>query len=52
MEGTYSAPTARQCASQNLPRKLLCDLNNAVMDTNRGILQYLHPMACPEYLDV
>ena len=52
MEITSSSPTACQCASQNHPRQLLCDLANEVMDTNREILQYLHPMACPEYLDL
>ena len=34
MESTYSDPTARQYASQKLTRQLLCDLDNAVMDTN------------------
>ena len=49
MESTSSASTARQCASKNFPRKLLCDLANAVMDVNRELLQYQHLMDGPEY---
>ena len=49
MESTYSAPTARQCASHNFPRQLLCNLANAVMDANGELLQYRDLMARPEY---
>ena len=49
MESTSSAPTARKCDSQNLPRQLLCDLANALMDSNGELLQYLYLMARPEY---
>ena len=49
MESTSSAPTACQCASRKFPIQLVCDLANAVMDTNGELLQYLHLMARPEY---
>ena len=49
MEIKSSAPTARQRDSQKLPRQLLCDLANALMDSNGELLQYLHLMARPEY---
>ena len=49
MEITSSAPTARQCTSINLPRKLLCDLSNAVVDASEEILQYRHLMARTKY---
>ena len=48
-EITSSAPTACQCASQNPPRQLLCDLDNVVMDASRELFQYCHLMACPWY---
>ena len=47
MEITYSAPTARQCDSQKLPRQLLCDLANVFMDSNGELLQYIHLTARP-----
>ena len=47
MESTSSAPTVCQYASQNFPRKLFCDLVNAVMDANVEILQYRHLIARP-----
>ena len=47
MESTSSAPTDRQCDIQKFSRKLLCDLANAVMDTNGAILQYRHLMDRP-----
>ena len=46
MESKSSAPTARQCDSRKLPRQLLCDLANAVMDSNIELLQYIHLMDC------
>ena len=49
MESTFSSPTACQCDSQNFPRLFLCDLANAVMDSNGELLQYRHLMARPEY---
>ena len=49
MEMTSSAPTVCQCASRKFPIQLVCDLANAVMDTNGELLQYLHLMARPEY---
>ena len=39
MESTSSAPTARKCASQKLPRQLLCDLVNVFMDANGELLK-------------
>ena len=49
MESTSSAPTAHKCAIQNPPRKLLCLLANAIMDTNVEVLQYRHLISRLEY---
>ena len=34
MESIYIATATRQCASRKLPRHLLCDLANTVMDSS------------------
>ena len=49
MESTSIAPTAYQCDRLKLLRKLVCDLDNEVMDANGELLQYCHIMAHPEY---
>ena len=50
MESTTSIdPNACKYASQKHPRKLLCDLVNAVIDANGELLQYLHLIDRPEY---
>ncbi len=44
--------TPSQLARCKFPMQLLCDMANAIMNTNGELLQYRHLMAHPEYKEI